>query len=89
MYCDRECSRRCVKRRETWIEKREVHGMYRRMLRDDGNRMANVRRDHKVKVKRQDKLGESFGRFAPATGKQNIGKRRRAGGGGVEEIKRK
>lgn len=33
--------------------------MFRRMLRDDGNRMANVRRrDHKVKVKRRDKLGK-------------------------------
>lgn len=32
--------------------------MFRGMLRDDGNRMANVRRDHKVKVKRRDKLGK-------------------------------
>lgn len=32
--------------------------MFCRMLRDDGNRMANVRRDHKVKIKRRDKLGK-------------------------------
>lgn len=32
--------------------------MFCRMLRDDGNRMANVRRDHKVKVKKRDKLGK-------------------------------
>lgn len=32
--------------------------MFRRMLRDDGDRMANVRRDYKVKVKRRDKLGK-------------------------------
>lgn len=32
--------------------------MFRGMLRDDGNRMASVRRDDKVKVKRRDKLGK-------------------------------
>lgn len=45
--------------------------MFRGMLRDDGNRMASVRRDDKVKVKRRDKLGESFGRSAP----RRLGKR--------------
>lgn len=32
--------------------------MFCRMLRDDRNRIANVRRVHKVKVKRRGKLGK-------------------------------
>jgi len=50
--------------------------MFCRMLRDDGNRMANVRRDHKVKVKRRDKLGKVSDVPRPAAGKQNIEIRR-------------
>lgn len=57
--------------------------MYRRMLRDDGNRMANVRRDHKVKVKRRDKLGKvldaSHRRLENRTLKDEEGQRRRIG----------
>lgn len=47
--------------------------MFRGMLRDDGNRMASVRRDDKVKVKRRDKLGKvSDALRARRLGKQYI-----------------
>lgn len=51
--------------------------MFWRMLRDDGNRMANVRRAHKVKVKRrEDKVWKvsDYAPVRPEVGKQNIGK---------------
>jgi len=53
-------------------ERERDAGMFCRMLRDDGNRMANVRRDHKVKVKRRDKLGKVSDVPRPAAGKRNI-----------------
>lgn len=51
--------------------------MFWRMLRDDRNRMANVRRAHKVKVKRhEDKVWKvsNYAPVRPAVGKQNIEK---------------
>lgn len=50
MFTKRNGRGRSERRRDAW--------MFRGMLRDDGNRMASVRRDDKVKVKRRDKLGK-------------------------------
>lgn len=64
--------------------------MFRGMLRDDGNRMASVRRDDKVKVKRRDKLGKVSG--APRPGGLGNGTLKceegRSGGRGMGESNR-
>lgn len=54
--------------------------MFWRMLRDDGNRMANVRHVHKVKVKRRERI--KFGKssdYAPVRRLKNRALRRRRG----------